>query len=259
MKFQAKHSLGQNFLMNQKVINDICRSVQIHDSEKILEIGPGKGYLTQKLKEFQVEVYAFEIDLDTKKYLDSLEDDKTHIIYQDFMKIALKDYFKENDSIHIIANIPYYITTPIIEKVIDSKLNVVDMTLMVQKEVAERLTAKPGSSDYGYISVYLNYFFELSLLFLVPKEDFDPTPKVDSAVIQLKKRKKTYQVNNEELFFQLIKDAFHLKRKNLRNNLKNYNLSKIEEVLNLYHFDLNARAEELSIEIFIDIANKITL
>lgn len=254
--FKTKKSLGQNFLIDNNIINKIVNSVRVLNDEKILEIGPGIGYLTKELKKFNVNLKSFEIDLDTKKYLDLLIDDKTSIIYNDFMKINLNDYYSKDDKIHVIANIPYYITTPIIEKIIDSKLNILDMTLMVQKEVADRLSSSPRNSNYGYITVYLNYYYDVNKLFNVDKNCFNPVPKVDSAIIQLKKKEHNYQVD-EELFFKLIKDSFKLKRKNLRNNLKDYDLDKINEVLNKYNLDLTARAEELSLEIFIDIANNL--
>ena len=256
MEFKTKKSLGQNFLINDLIVSDIKNSVDVKENEKIIEIGPGIGYLTKELKKFNVDLKCFEIDLDTKEYLDKLVDDKTTIIYGDFMKTDLSEYYSKDDKIHVIANIPYYITTPIIERIIDSKLHVLDMTLMVQKEVADRLCASHGNKEYGYISVYLNYYFELTKLFNVGKENFKPAPKVDSAVIQLKKRKNKFETN-EEVFFKLIKDAFQMKRKNLRNNLRNYDLNKISEILIKYNLDLNKRAEELPIGVFIDIANNL--
>ena len=253
--FKTKKSLGQNFLIDTSIVDKIIKSVDVKDNEKILEVGPGIGYLTTKLKSFNSELTCFEIDLDTKKYLDKLVDDKTKVIYNDFMKVDLNEYYKSSDNIHVIANIPYYITTPIIEKIIDSKLNILDMTLMVQKEVADRLASKPKSSDYGYITVFLNYYFDIYKLFNVPKECFKPVPKVDSAIIQLKKKDKIKV--NEKIFFKLIKDSFKLKRKNLRNNLREYDLDKISNILSKYDMSLNNRAEELSLEIFIDIANNL--
>jgi len=256
MKFKAKKSLGQNFLIDNTIIDRIIKSVDVKENEKILEIGPGKGYLTKYLKKFNQELTCFEIDKDTLPYLEILMDDKTKIIYQDFLTVNLNEYYKKSDSIHVIANIPYYITTPIIEHIIKSNLNILDMTLMVQKDVADRLTSKPGSREYGYISVYLNYYFNLEKLFDVDKTCFSPVPKVDSAIIKLSKKESKYDVN-EEIFFKLIKDAFKMKRKNLRNNLKEYDLNKISKTLIKYNLDLTARAEELSINIFIDIANNL--
>ena len=253
--FKTKKSLGQNFLIDTSIVNRIIKSVDVKDNEKILEVGPGIGYLTKELKSFNSDLTCFEIDLDTKKYLDKLVDDKTKVIYKDFMQVDLNEYYNKDDKIHVIANIPYYITTPIIEKIIDSKLNILDMTLMVQKEVADRLSSKPKSSEYGYITVYLNYYFEVNKLFNVDKSCFNPAPKVDSAIIQLKKKDKVKV--NEEVFFKLIKDSFKLKRKNLRNNLKEYDLDKIETILSNHGLSLTSRAEELSLDVFIDIANNL--
>ena len=253
--FKTKKSLGQNFLIDTSIVNRIIKSVDVKDNEKILEVGPGIGYLTKELKSFNSDLTCFEIDLDTKKYLDKLVDDKTKVIYKDFMQVDLNEYYNKDDKIHVIANIPYYITTPIIEKIIDSKLNILDMTLMVQKEVADRLSSKPKSSEYGYITVYLNYYFEVNKLFNVDKSCFNPAPKVDSAIIQLKKKDKVKV--NEEVFFKLIKDSFKLKRKNLRNNLREYDLDKIETILSNHGLSLTARAEELSLDVFIDIANNL--
>ena len=253
--FKTKKSLGQNFLIDTSIVDRIIKSVDVKDNEKILEVGPGIGYLTKELKSFNSDLTCFEIDLDTKKYLDKLVDDKTKVIYKDFMQVDLNEYYNKDDKIHVIANIPYYITTPIIEKIIDSKLNILDMTLMVQKEVADRLSSKPKSSEYGYITVYLNYYFEVNKLFNVDKSCFNPAPKVDSAIIQLKKKDKIKV--NEEVFFKLIKDSFRLKRKNLRNNLKENDLDKIETILSNHGLSLTARAEELSLDVFIDIANNL--
>ena len=253
--FKTKKSLGQNFLIDTSIVDRIIKSVDVKDNEKILEVGPGIGYLTKELKSFNSDLTCFEIDLDTKKYLDKLVDDKTKVIYKDFMQVDLNEYYNKDDKIHVIANIPYYITTPIIEKIIDSNLNILDMTLMVQKEVADRLSSKPKSSDYGYITVYLNYYFEVNKLFNVDKSCFNPAPKVDSAIIQLKKKDKVKV--NEEVFFKLIKDSFKLKRKNLRNNLREYDLDKIETILSNHGLSLTARAEELSLDVFIDIANNL--
>ena len=253
--YKAKKKFGQNFLIDTNIINKIIESVSIDNNDIILEIGPGKGYLTKELKTFNSKLYSFEIDKDMEKFLNSYEDDNTKIIYQDFLNVNLNNYFNHNDNIHVIANIPYYITTPIIEHLIDSKLNILDMTLMVQKEVAERLCANPGNKEYGYISAYLNYYYDLEKLIDVPRKSFDPIPNVDSAVIKLKHNKK--KCDNEELLFKLLKDSFKLKRKNLRNNLKAYDLNKILEILYKYNMDLTNRAEDLSIDVFIDIVNNL--
>ena len=168
----------------------------------------------------------------------------------------LKD-IKYND-LYVIANLPYYITTPIIEKMIESPLNVKAMVLMVQNEVADRLCAKCGSKDYGSISVYLNYYYKVEKLFFVSRKAFDPEPKVDSAVIKLEKREKELPLVDKDLFFKLVRDSFAMKRKNLRNNLKKYDLEVINKVLNNYGLDVSSRAEQVPLECFVDISNELS-
>ena len=160
-------------------------------------------------------------------------------------------------NIYYVGNLPYYITTAIINKIVNES-NPYEITIMVQKEVAERFAAKPNTREYGSISVFLQYNFDIETVCIVNKNCFEPIPKVDSAVIKLKTTNK-YQktVKNEVKLYKLIKDSFTYKRKNLRNNLKNYNQAKIEEILKKYDKDLTARAESLRIEEFIDISNNI--
>ena len=255
MELKSKHSLGQNFLTDNNILVKIYDSIDVLSDAVIIEIGPGMGALTNYLKRLNNKLFCFEIDLRTKPYLDKLIDDKTIIIYEDFLNIELNKYFNKDDSIHVVANIPYYITTPIIEKLIKSNLNIKSMTLMVQKEVANRLSSETSSSDYGYFTAYLNYYYDVIKLFDVDKHCFNPVPKVDSAIIKLIKNNHT--CHNEKILFKLLKDAFKMKRKNLKNNLKEYDLVVIEEVLKKYNFDLTNRAEDLSIDIFIEIANKL--
>ena len=155
-----------------------------------------------------------------------------------------------------MANLPYYITTTIINKITEES-KPEEMILMVQKEVAERFNAHPNTRDYGSISVFLQYNYDISKVVLVPKTCFYPVPKVDSMVIKFKSNNSKIKALNEEKFYKLIKDSFQFKRKNLRNNLKGYNQEKISEVLNKYNKDLTSRAEELTVEEFIDISNNI--
>ncbi len=259
-EFKHKHSLGQNFLKDKKVLIKIIDSVDVKEDDLIIEVGPGQGALTKYLKLFHANLLCYEIDTRVEKYLNSFIDDKTKIIYKDFLSVDLENELKDikyND-LYIIANLPYYITTPILEKIINTKLDVKAMVLMVQNEVALRLAAKPGSKDYGAISVYLNYYYDVERLFVVDRTSFDPIPKVDSAVIRLKKKEKRSLVKNEKFFFEFVRTAFTMKRKNLRNNLKKYNLEKIEEILHKYNLSLQDRAENVSLECFIDIVNNLS-
>lgn len=259
-EFKHKHSLGQNFLTDTNTLARIIDSADVKMDDLVIEIGPGQGALTRYLKLYKANLVCFEIDNRVEKYLKSFVDDKTKIIYKDFMKSDVKadiEDIKYND-LYIIANLPYYITTPILKKIIDSGLDVKEMVLMVQNEVADRFSAKPGSRDYGAVTVYLNYYFNVEKLFFVPRRAFNPAPNVDSAVIKLTKRDNNFDVTDEALFNKLINDSFHMKRKNINNNLKGYNLDIIKFVLNKYDLDLSNRAEEIPIECFVEMANELS-
>ena len=169
-----------------------------------------------------------------------------------------KDITKyEYKKLYVVANLPYYITTPIIEKIIDDKIGVDKIVIMVQKEVGDRFSAKKGTKDYNSLTIFLNYYFDIRKIMNVSRNCFVPSPNVDSVIVEMKKKNIKYNVENEEKLFKLIRDSFRYKRKNLRNNLKDYDLSKIENILSKYNLDLTVRAENLSLEQFIDISNSI--
>ena len=258
--FQHKHSLGQNFLKDKSVLTRIIDSVDIKEDDLIIEIGPGQGALTKYLKLFHSNLFCFEIDTRVKKYLDNFLDDKTDIIYQDFLTIDLNKFLADYkyNKLYVIANLPYYITTPIIEKLSNSNLEFEAMVLMVQNEVANRLSAIPGTKDYGAITVLLKYLYDVQKLFFVSRKSFDPMPKVDSAVIKLTPRNDGFVATNFDVFNKLVRDAFKMKRKNLKNNLSSYNLDIINEVLNKYGLSLSDRAEMVCLDCFIEIANVIS-
>ena len=257
-KFKHKHSLGQNFLKDKGCLIKIIDSCKVEEDDLVIEIGPGQGALTKYLKLYNAQLLCLEIDLDTKKYLDKFEDEKTKVIYQDFMSSDVKSILSEYkyNNLYIIANLPYYITTPILKKIIDDKINAKEMVLMVQEEVADRFSAQPGTKDYGAVTVYLNYYYEVSKLFKVGRNSFDPAPNVDSAVIKMVKRENKQSVDEEKLF-TLVKDSFQMKRKNLRNNLRSYDLEKIDSILAKYDLSLNNRAEDVSLDCFVEIANSL--
>lgn len=258
--FEYKKSLGQNFLIDKNIINKIINSIDLKEESLIIEIGPGSGALTKELVKLNAKVVSFEIDTRLKNELDIIcnKNNNLEIIYEDFLKINLKDFLKSKKykNLYFIANLPYYITTAIINKITEeSKPN--EMILMVQKEVAERFSAKSNTRDYGSISVFLQYNYEISKVTLVPKTCFYPTPKVDSMVIKFKSKENGIKALNEEQFYKLIKDSFKFKRKNLRNNLKGYDQDKINEILKKHNKDLTYRAEEISVEEFINISNNL--
>jgi len=258
MNFNFKKKFGQNFLIDQNILNKIIAEVSPNEEDLIIEIGAGSGNLTKQLINYNCHLLAYEIDLDTKQYLEPLTSDKTQIIYNDFLKRNIQEDLSEitYKNLYVIANLPYYITTPIIEKIIQEDLKPQKMLLMVQKEVADRISSQPKSRDYGYITVYLNYFFEIRKLFNVGKTSFKPVPKVESAILEFTYHNK-YNCKNEVVLFQLMKDAFQFKRKNLNNNLSNYDKELISQILSKYGLSLTSRAEELPIEVFIEIANSL--
>ena len=204
---------------------------------------------------------AYEIDNRLEEVLDeNLKDcHNVNVIFDDLLNRNLKEDIEsyEYDNLYVVANIPYYITTPILMKIIDSKLPFEKVTIMIQKEVGDRFTASVKTKSYGSITVFLNYYFDIKKLFVVNKNAFTPKPNVDSVVISLIRKKEKIKVKDEELLFQIIRDAFHFKRKNLRNNLKNYDLEKIQFTLEKMNKSLMNRAEELTLEEFITIANSL--
>ena len=259
MEIKAKKSLGQNFLQDESVLKKIADSITTEKNDLIIEIGPGTGALTKYLKEKDSFLICYELDERLKAILKKEETDKTKIIFKDFLQANIEEDCKifPYERIYIIANIPYYITTPIIKHIIHLK-KLKSMTLLVQKEVAERLSASPKTKAYGSLTVYLNYYFNIHYLFDVSKFAFNPVPKVESAVINFERKEKLPDVKKEELLFKLINDAFKMKRKTLKNNLKDYDWNKIKTVLEQNDLLETTRAEELSLEVFIEIANALS-
>lgn len=256
-EFIFKKSLGQNFLIDQNIIAKIVSSITTNESDLIIEIGPGSGALTSHLKEKPGKLLCFEIDKRLKDNLMKYCDDSTNIIFEDFLNVDLNKIInKENfKNIFFVANLPYYITTPIVNKIIKSGISPKEMTFMVQKEVGERFIAKPNTKAYNSLSIFLQFYYDINIVCNVSKNCFKPKPKVDSVVLNFKSRKLNYYVNNEEIFLKLVKDSFQFKRKTLKNNLKLYD----KELLNKAYEDLklseNVRAEQLTIEDFIKISN----
>lgn len=253
---EAKKSFGQNFLKDKNIIDKIVNSIDVTDQDLIIEIGPGQGALTKKLKSKNATLLAFEIDERMKEVLAPLEDKKTKVIYKDILTVDLKEILSNYNynKVYVIANLPYYITSPIIEKLVS--LNYIDeMTLMVQNEVADRFCAKPSTKDYGMMTVLLNVSYDVNKLFIVKNTCFTPVPKVDSAVINLKKKTNVTVLNNMDGFKKFISLAFMHKRKTLRNNIGNELFSKVESISNV--ITPNTRAEELSVDTYIEICNKL--
>ena len=257
IKHNFKKKYGQNFLNNDKILDDISNSFFIEDNSMIVEVGAGSGVLTKRLITKNVPVISFEIDESLKEYLDKISCDNLSVVYKDFLSINLKDYLDSYKHIYFVANVPYYITTPIISKFIDENIIPDVMVMMVQKEVAERLSAKVGTKNYGAISAILNYYYDVEYLFTVDRNNFYPVPNVDSAVIKFTKRKVLLDLVSFSKYKKFINDAFMQKRKNLKNNLKNYDLEKIECILKKYNLNLTNRAEDVDYKVFVEIVNNL--
>ena len=248
---KPKKALGQHFLNNKIVAEKIVESLS--DYQNILEIGPGTGILTQFLLKKKIDLRLVEIDNESVSFLISKLKINKNIIYnQDFLKLNLSELF-ENKNFSIIGNFPYNISSQILFKIIDNRELISEMCGMFQYEVAERICEKEGTKKYGILSVLTQAFFDTKLLFEVPNKFFVPPPKVNSAVILLK-RKKNLKINcNEKLFFKIVKISFQQRRKTLRNSLKQLNLSdNLRE-----HIIFDKRPEQLSVNQFIDLTNLI--
>jgi len=258
-KFNFKKKFGQNFIIDENIINNIIKLSNIDKDTMVIEVGPGAGSLTYKLCEVSKNVLCYEIDESLKEILSNnlKKYDNVDVIYNDFLKVDVnKDLKKYNyKKLYLVANLPYYITTPIITKIIDDNINIDKIVVMVQKEVGDRFAAKPGTKDYSSLSIFLGYYFDINKILNVSKNVFIPKPNVDSIVVEFNKKAEKKEVKNEKLFFEIVRNSFTQKRKTLRNNLKNYNLENIEETLKKHNMDLNIRAEQIPDYVFIDIAN----
>ena len=215
--------------------------------------------LTNELIKYAKNVISYEIDTTLIPILSEIKADNLELIFEDFLKRDIKEDIKkyEYKKLYLIANLPYYITTPILIKLIEEKIDVDKIVVMVQKEVGDRFKAKEGSKDYSSLSILFNYNFNITKLMDISKNVFIPKPNVDSIVLCMNKKEQKEEIINIDLFYKLIRDSFQFKRKNLRNNLKNYDLELIESILKKHNLDLNSRAEQINYKIFIEIANKI--
>ena len=256
-----KKSLGQNFLNDARVVENIVKVANLKSDSLVIEVGPGGGTMTRELAKYADWVLAYEVDETLEDELDSrLGDlDNVTIKFVDFLNADLCNdisQYKTKD-IYFVSNIPYYITTPIVLKLLRSKVHFKKIVLMIQKEVGNRFAALPGSKKYGSISVFLQYYYSIKKEFYVPKEKFIPKPKVDSVVISLEEIKNKPKVNDLDFFEKIVRDSFRFKRKTIKNNLNNYDLKKVEEVLNKHNFNLTTRAEEIPVEVFVEISNEL--
>lgn len=242
-ELKAKKKYGQNFLIDANITDKIAR-IACDENLTTLEIGPGLGALTEMLLKYAKNVDAYEIDEDMYELLNEyLQDERLRVFNEDFLKTDLSIY---KEKINVCGNLPYYVTTPILFKLIESELDLNKITIMVQKEVAERIVSETGSEDYGALSVEIQYLFEVKKELSVPHQVFYPSPKVDSAVISLtpcKPRDPAF----EKLFFELVKNCFRMRRKTLHNNLKDlYDEETIRKIHDELSLPEKIRPQELS-------------
>lgn len=264
--FDFKKSLGQNFLINEEVCPAMAKAA-CDQNTGVLEIGPGVGVLTVELSKVAKRVVAIELDERLKKILPiTLSDcDNVEVIFGDAMKLDLRKIIEEKfadcEKVCVCANLPYYITSPIIMMLLESKLPIDNVTVMVQKEAAERLCAKVGTRDSGAITVAVSYYAEPEILFEVDRYSFMPPPKVDSSVIKLNVRKlPPIKLNNEKAFFSLVKAAFAQRRKTLVNTVSNtmgIDKDELRQALEELNISPTVRSEQLTLEELSALSNKL--
>ena len=258
--FRFNKQFGQNFIFDKNLLTAIVKDSNISKQDDVLEIGPGAGTLTKIIAEFSKKVVSYEIDKNLvpilEQNLQGVENSK--IIFADALKTDIKEIESNFDGEYkIVANLPYYITTPLIFKFIEQTKKVQSITIMVQKEVADRLVAKKGSKDYGTISIILDFYGKVKVLRNVPRRMFIPPPNVDSAMVQIEMIKNKYDAD-EELFKKIVHSAFAMRRKTLQNNLsQGFGISKaqVEEILQQAGFAPTVRGEQLSTEDYVKITN----
>lgn len=264
--FAFQKKFGQNFLIDSNVLENIVEAAGITKDDFVLEIGPGIGTMTQYLCESARQVLAVEID---KMLIPILEDtlseyDNVEVINQDVLKVDIKSLVEEKNNgrpIKVVANLPYYITTPIIMGLFESKVPIESITIMVQKEVADRMQTGPGSKDYGALSLAVQYYAEAKVMLNVSATCFMPRPNVDSAVVKLTRHQESpIEVKDESLMFKIIRASFNQRRKTLVNGLKNsseldFSKEEITEAIKSIGKEENIRGEKLTLEEFAKLSN----
>lgn len=262
--FHYKKKWGQNFIFDNNLLKRIVEAAGVVSGDRVVEIGPGAGTLTNELIKKSAQILVVEIDPTLIPILeDVLQDDNVVIVQGDALKINMDELTKANGfqwPYKVVANLPYYITTPLIMGLLESKYQIEDIVVMVQKEVADRLTASPDTKEYGAVTIAVRYYSQPEVLFNIPRQVFRPIPEVDSALIRLKPRKiPPVQVQDEKLMFRIIKGAFGQRRKTLLNSLLSVKpemkKEDIKKILEKAGINSNTRGEALSLEQFAEIAN----
>ena len=260
-EFKFKKKYGQNFLQNKMVIKNIATTADVASNSLIIEVGPGSGNLTIELAKMYNDstILAYEVDNSLESILkDRLKDCyNIKVLFSDFLKADINRDISNFcfNKLYFVSNVPYYITTPILFKLIDSNLFFEKIVMMVQKEVGDRFCSGVSTKDYGALTVILNYYFKVKKEFVVDRNQFYPRPNVDSIVVSFSRKEMLEELVDKDFFIKLVHDSFQFRRKTLRNNLKKYDLELVESVLNKYGYDLSVRAEALDYKIFVEMAN----
>lgn len=262
--FKFKKGLGQNFLVDDSVLDDVVDGADVNSEDFIIEIGPGFGTLTRALVKRAKKVCAIELD---EKLFPILEEelkefDNFELIHKDALKVDFNELMANEKSVKLVANLPYYLTTPIIVNLLTKGYNFKSLTIMIQKEVGVRIDSEPDCKAYGAFSILVQYYCNTKILRLVPPSAFLPQPKVESIVIRLDKLEEPkVKVKDEALFFSIVRQSFNMRRKTLWNGLKNMGVSKedLEKCFERANIDPKRRGETLSLQEFATLSDEIGL
>ncbi|AYF54055.1 16S rRNA (adenine(1518)-N(6)/adenine(1519)-N(6))-dimethyltransferase RsmA [Clostridium botulinum] len=261
--FKFTKSLGQNFLTDQTVLDDIVIGSEVCEEDFVIEIGPGVGTLTKELLKKAKKVCAVELDSNLIPILQEelKEFNNFQLIHKDALKINFKELIGDEKSVKVVANLPYYVTTPIIARLLKEGYNFKSLTIMIQKEVAERIASEPNCKEYGALSILVQYYCDTTIIRKVPPTCFIPQPKVDSIIIRLDRlNEPRVKVQDKELFFKIVRQSFNMRRKTLRNAIKSLGFissDKIEKVFNDANIDPRRRGETLTLEEFGKLADSV--
>lgn len=261
--FKFSKSLGQNFLIDDSVLTDIVEGAEVDENDLVIEIGPGVGSLTAQLIGKAKKVVSIELDNDLIPILETElgEYENFSLIHNDALKVDFNEIIGEEKSVKLVANLPYYVTTPIIVRLLKENYNFKSLTIMIQKEVAERIDAKPNCKEYGALSLLVQYYCNTKKIRIVPPSCFIPRPKVDSIVIRLDRLEKPrVEVKDEKLMFDIIRNAFNMRRKTLWNGTKFLGIEKekLEKAYAEAGVDPKRRGETLTLEEFAKLSDRIT-
>jgi 16S rRNA (adenine1518-N6/adenine1519-N6)-dimethyltransferase len=263
-EFRFKKGLGQNFLIDDSVLDDIIDGAEVNEEDYIIEIGPGFGTLTRALLKRAKRVCAIELD---EKLFPILEEElkefnNLDLIHNDALKVDFNELIGDEKSVKLVANLPYYLTTPIIVNLLTGGYDFKSLTIMIQKEVAQRIDSAPNCKAYGAFSILVQYYCDTEILRLVPPSAFIPQPKVESIVIRLDRLKQPkVKVKDEELFFSIVRQSFNMRRKTLWNGVKNMGINKedLEKCFERANIDPKRRGETLSLQEFALLSDEIGL